>query len=93
MKRGQQETSGQISAPERSEESKLPDHQQQHHGSHWRSDGRQQQQEHQKGKDFAAREAAMRAASAARWAEDERFNLKNAFGLQLQRLEVKSMWR
>lgn len=31
----------------------------------------------------------MRAASAARWAEDELFNLKNAFDLQLKRLEVK----
>lgn len=30
----------------------------------------------------------MRAASAARWAEDERFDLQNAFGLQLERLEV-----
>lgn len=31
----------------------------------------------------------MRAASAARWAEDELFNLKNAFDLQLKRLEVR----
>lgn len=30
----------------------------------------------------------MRAASAARWAEDELFSLKNAFDLQLKRLEV-----
>eukprot|EP00903_Cladosiphon_okamuranus_P021149 g19425.t1 len=30
----------------------------------------------------------MRAASAERWAEDELFNLKNAFDLQLKRLEV-----
>lgn len=31
----------------------------------------------------------MRAGSAARWAEDELFNLKNAFDLQLKRLEVE----
>lgn len=31
----------------------------------------------------------MRAANAANWAENERFNLQNAFGLQLKRLEVK----
>lgn len=37
---------------------------------------------------FAAQEARMRAASAARWAEDELFSLKNAFDLQLKRLEV-----
>ena len=37
---------------------------------------------------FEAREAAMRAASAARWAEDERFSLENAFHLQLKRVEV-----
>ncbi|CAM9168820.1 unnamed protein product [Ectocarpus fasciculatus] len=82
--RGHQETSEQISAPEASEERKLPNRQHQLQGSHRRSNGRQQQEGH----DFAAQEAAMRAASAARWAEDERFNLKNAFGLQLQRLEL-----
>lgn len=38
---------------------------------------------------FPAREARMRAASAARWAEDELFNLRNAFDLQLKRLEVE----
>ncbi|CAN0553127.1 unnamed protein product, partial [Ectocarpus sp. 12 AP-2014] len=87
--RGHQETSGQMSAPGGLEESKLPNHQERHHGSHRRSCGmQQQQQQHREGKDFAAQEAAMRAASAARWAEDERFNLKNAFGLQLQRLEM-----
>lgn len=93
MKRGHQDTSEQMSAPGGSEENKLPNHQEQHHGSHRRSDGMQQQQQHREGKDFAAQEAAMRAASAARWAKDERFNLKNAFGLQLQRLEVKLRWR
>ena len=38
---------------------------------------------------FAAREARMRAASAERWTEDELFNLKIAFDLQLKRLEVE----
>lgn len=38
---------------------------------------------------FAAQEEIMRAASAARWAEDELFHLKNAFDLQLKRLEVE----
>ncbi|CAM9971025.1 unnamed protein product, partial [Scytosiphon promiscuus] len=37
---------------------------------------------------FEEREAVMRAASAARWGEDEFFGLKNAFGLQLERLEA-----
>ncbi|CBJ31731.1 hypothetical protein Esi_0278_0041 [Ectocarpus siliculosus] len=86
--RGHQETSEQMSAPGGLEESKLPNHQEQHHGYRRRSDGMQQQQQHREGTGFAAKEAAMRAASAARWAEDERFNLKNAFGLQLQRLEM-----
>lgn len=40
------------------------------------------------GEDFKAKEANMRATSLARWAEDERFNLENAFELQLKRLEV-----
>lgn len=39
--------------------------------------------------EFRARETELRAASAARWAEDERFSLENAFGLQLKRLEVR----
>ena len=39
--------------------------------------------------EFEAREAKMRAASAERWVEDELFNLKNAFDLQLKRLEVR----
>ncbi|CAN0019560.1 unnamed protein product [Ectocarpus sp. 12 AP-2014] len=86
---GHQETSEHMSSPGGLEESKLPNHQEQHHGSHRRSYGmQQQQQQHREGKDFAAQEAAMRAASAVRWAEDERFNLKNAFGLQMQRLEM-----
>lgn len=29
--------------------------------------------------------------SAAHWLEDERFNLENAFGLQLERLEVREI--
>lgn len=32
----------------------------------------------------------MRAKTAARWAENERFNLKNAFSLQLERLDVRA---
>lgn len=54
------------------------------------SDGQQPHQPRAgEANDFAAKEARMRAASAARWAEDELFNLKNAFDLQLTRLEVK----
>lgn len=63
--------------------------------SRWPSKGqkqRRQQQQQEAGRgaggDFAAQEAAMRATSASRWAEDEMFNLKNAFELQLKRLEV-----
>ncbi len=39
--------------------------------------------------EFRVLEAKMRAASEERWVEDELFNLKNAFDLQLKRLEVK----
>lgn len=41
-----------------------------------------------KDEEFEAKEAELRATSAARWAENELFSLDNAFGLQLQRLEV-----
>lgn len=39
--------------------------------------------------EFKAKEVDMRAVSAARWAENERFSLENAFALQLKRLEVR----
>lgn len=40
------------------------------------------------GDDFRAKEVTMRAASAENWAENELFNIKNAFDLQFKRLEV-----
>lgn len=62
---------------------------QEHHAC--RPSERQPQQQPQAvgGGEFEIREAKMRAASAERWLEDELFNLKNAFDLQLKRLEVK----
>ncbi|CAM9690174.1 unnamed protein product, partial [Hapterophycus canaliculatus] len=49
-------------------------HRNKEHSPRWRS--------------FEEQEAMMRAASAARWAEDELLCLKNAFSLQLERLEA-----
>lgn len=73
-----------------SEKSKPPGDRQQHRPPEERGHrGHLEQQPSPNISSFDEQEAAMRAASAARWAEDERFGLKNAFGLQLERLEVK----